>query len=274
MDNSFKKLSSTPKGPILTGWIRLYTDAAILRSLADITAISARQSLETLDHAIIICGLAGARLEMIHSLINVIQCRYLLQPPAIFTVGVVPKPFRREIQLFSSHQKIPSLFEHPSLNTFQSNLAHGPFIIRGYAQDWPAMREHPWCSAAYLRFVSGSARVVPVEVGKDYRADGWTQMFMSWDDFLSTLDLTDQAPAEAPDRCYYLAQHNLLMQFPALRDDIIIPDYVYASVTSLDFPLYQPPGNDEQLVLNTWLGPGGTLSPAHTVSFSSCGVSI
>ena len=246
MDNASKKMSSTLKGRALAGWIRLHTDAAILRSLADITAISAIQSLETLDHAIIICGLAGARLEMILSLINVIQCHYFLQPPPVFTVGVVPKQPRRGIQLSSSHQKIPSFFEHPSLITFQSNLANGPFIIRGYAQDWPAMHEHPWRSAAYLRFVSGPARVIPVEVGKDYRADEWTQILMPWDDFLSTLDLTDQAPPQATIHCYYLAQHNLMMQFPALRDDIIIPDYAYASIISRDFPQYQPPGNDEE----------------------------
>jgi hypothetical protein len=265
MDDASKKMLSTPKGPPLAGWIRLYTDAAILKSLADVDATSAIQSLETLDRAIIICGLAGARLEMILSLINAIQRQYFSGPSLAVTLGVVSKPFRREIQLSSSHHKIPCLSESPSLLVFQSNLADGPFIIRGYAQDWPAMREHPWWSAAYLRFVSGPGRIVPVEIGKDYRADGWTQMLMPWDDFLSTLDLTDQLSPQASTHCYYLAQHNLFMQFPALRDDIIIPDYVYASVTSPDFPRYRPPGNDEQLVLNTWLGPGGTMSPAHTV---------
>jgi lysine-specific demethylase 8 len=269
MDEASKKMSSTPQGPALTVWIRLYTDAAILRSLADINAISAIQSLETLDHAIIICGLAGARLEMILSLITAIQRHYFPKPSLPFIASVVYKPFKREIQLLSSHHKIPSSSEHPSLITFQSNLADVPFIIRGYAQDWPAMREHPWWSAAYLRFVSGPGRIVPVEVGKDYRADEWTQVLMPWDDFLSTLDLTDQVPPQPSTHCYYLAQHNLLVQFPALRNDIVIPDYVYASMTSRDFPQYRPPGNDEQLVLNTWLGPGGTMSPAHTVRFTS-----
>ena len=33
-----------------------------------------------------------------------------------------------------------------------------------------------------------------------------------------------------------------------------------------DFPQYVPPANDERLVLNAWLGPAGTVSPAHTVS--------
>ncbi|KAF8226890.1 Clavaminate synthase-like protein [Tricholoma matsutake] len=263
MHDASEKMISTPKGPALTGWIRLYADAAILRSLADVDATSAVQSLETLDRAIIVCGLAGARLEMILSLIAAIQRYYFSKPSSTFSIGAVSKPVRTEIQLSSSHYKIPSLPEPPSLTTFQSNFADRPFVVRGYAQDWPAMSVHPWWSAAYLRFVSGPGRIVPVEVGKDYRADGWTQMLMPWDDFLSTLDLMDQGPPKVSTQCYYLAQHNLFTQFPALRDDILIPDYVYAAMNSRDFPLYRPPGNDEQLVLNTWLGPGGAISPAH-----------
>lgn len=268
MDHAYNNLTSTPRGPALTGWTRLYTDAAILKSLADLNATSAKQSIETLDRALIICGLAGARLDMIHFLIDAIQRHYLQSSSLTFNTGVVSEPPRKEIQLSSSHQKIPSFSESPSLITFQSNLANGPFIIHGFAGDWPAMHEHPWRSAAYLRSVSGPGRIVPVEVGKDYRADEWTQVLMPWDDFLSTLELQDQIMPHVSTHCYYLAQHNLLMQFPALRDDIIIPDYVYASMTPHEFPLYQPPGNDEQLVLNTWVGPTGTMSPAHTVRLS------
>ena len=269
IDDASEKMSFTPKGPMLVGWMRLYTDAVILRSLADVNVTTAIHSLETLDRAIIICGLAGGRLDMVLSLITAIQRHYFSAPSLAFSCRVVSKPLRREIRLPSSHHKIPFLSESPSIITFQSKLADRPFIIRGHAQDWPAMREHPWWSAAYLRFASGPGRVVPVEVGKDYRTDEWAQMLMPWDKFLLTLDLADQVPPQKSTNCYYLAQHNLLMQFPSLRNDIIIPDYVYVSTTSRDFPLYRPPGNDDQLLLNTWMGPGGTMSPAHTVCFSS-----
>jgi hypothetical protein len=267
MDDTAQKLSFIPKGPTLTGKMRLYTDAAILRSLADdVSPTNAIRSLEILDRAIIVCGIAGGRLDMILSLIVTIQRHCFPTPSPTFTVNAVSQPLRRDLRLLSSRHKIVCFSESPSLVTFQSNLAKGPFIIRGYAQDWPAIREHPWRSAAYLRFISGPGRIVPVEVGKDYRADGWTQKLMPWDDFLSTLDLLDQNPQQCTE-CYYLAQHNLFTQFPALRDDIVIPDYVYSSLTSRDFPMYRPPGNDEQLVLNTWVGPEGTVSPAHTVGF-------
>ncbi|KAF5387104.1 hypothetical protein D9615_001619 [Tricholomella constricta] len=127
------------------------------------------------------------------------------------------------------------------------------------------MVEHPWRSAAYLRSVAGPGRIVPVEVGEDYRAHEWTQELIDWEAFLASLHLADQPPPP-PQRAniFYLAQHNLIQQFPSLRADIVVPDYVYASMDPPEFTSYKPPGNDEQLVINMWLGPGGTISPAHT----------
>ncbi|KAF9068721.1 hypothetical protein BDP27DRAFT_1326839 [Rhodocollybia butyracea] len=130
--------------------------------------------------------------------------------------------------------------------TFQTKR---PFVLRKYASSWPALNSHP----------CGPARIVPVEVGADYRTDDWTQQFMGWDEFLQSLESDDSKVV------LYLAQHNLLRQFPALNNDIIIPDYVYACPPPPeDYPQYKPPGNDEQLVINGWLGPRGTVSPAHT----------
>jgi hypothetical protein len=91
---------------------------------------------------------------------------------------------------------------------------------------------------------------------------------MGWEDFLATLELSDQPRPPSAANVLYLAQHDLLMQFPGLRADIIIPDYVYASIDPQEFPDYHPPGNEEELVINAWLGPKGTISPAHTVSRS------
>ncbi|GLB35067.1 putative cupin-like domain containing protein [Lyophyllum shimeji] len=118
--------------------------------------------------------------------------------------------------------------------------------------------------SAYLRSVSGPGRVVPVEVGEDYRDHDWTQKLMDWDEFLGSLDLADQPPPPKRAKTTYLAQHNLLIQFPSLRADIIIPDYVYACMDPPGSAGYRPPGNEEQLLINMWLGPQGTVSPAHT----------
>lgn len=68
---------------------------------------------------------------------------------------------------------------------------------------------------------------------------------------------------------HYLAQHDLINQMPELRSDIIIPDYVYAAVPAPRwFPDYQPPAVDGELMMNSWIGPGGTITPPHKVNFT------
>lgn len=81
---------------------------------------------------------------------------------------------------------------------------------------------------------------------------------------------------------YYLAQHSLFRQFPALVSDLLIPDLVYSppeqhypspsftSNTSNETSSYEPPKSEEGYVLNAWLGPGGTKSAAHTDPWWNC----
>lgn len=69
---------------------------------------------------------------------------------------------------------------------------------------------------------------------------------------------------------HYLAQHDLINQFPELRSDIIIPDYVYSVPPAPRwFPTYRPPRVDGEYIVNTWIGPKGCITPAHQVSRSS-----
>ncbi len=103
------------------------------------------------------------------------------------------------------------------------------------------MSNHPWKSATYLRSIAGPGRIVPVEIGHDYRSTDWKQDLMEWDKFLLTLDFEDQPSCESSEDLLYLAQHDLTKQFPTLREDIIVPDYVYASLGSADWPCYRPP---------------------------------
>ena len=42
-----------------------------------------------------------------------------------------------------------------------------------------------------------------------------------------------------------------IVQVPQLGDDVCIPDYCYT-------------GDDEDVDINVWIGPGGTVSPLHT----------
>ncbi|TFK45986.1 Clavaminate synthase-like protein [Heliocybe sulcata] len=249
-------------------WRRLYTEASMFRSLADLQSDDsddeglALSAISRLDKAVIVAGAAGeARLDIIHATIVKIQAEYL---------PVVHDDYTDSFPLISStspalspcSRVVPILSSPPSMTAFQHHRSKEPFVLKNYTQAWPALTYNPWRSPTYLRHVAGPGRVVPVEVGSDYRASNWTQTIMRWDDFLCSLSSSKQATA---DPVLYLAQHNLLAQFPALRDDIIIPDYVYAAMVAPDdYPNYRPPGNEDQLVLNAWLGPAGTVSPAHT----------
>ena len=253
-------------------WRQLYTDACLCISLSDILAPPNEphekvflECIALLDRAIIIAGAAGQdRLELILDVIAKIQSQFLPQRTFVVSDISASVQLSRSVQLETAMLQIPCLSTTPSLMAFQRQFSSHPFILRGYLLDWPAMNEHPWMSLDYLRYIAGPGRIVPVEVGSDYRKDDWSQELMNWDDFIEGL-----ATGKAPDAIRYLAQHDLLTQFPQLRADITIPDYAYASLSPPSyFPEYTPPGNDEQLVINAWLGPKGTVSPAHTVSLS------
>ncbi|KAG8769121.1 hypothetical protein FRC20_004502 [Serendipita sp. 405] len=57
--------------------------------------------------------------------------------------------------------------------------------------------------------------------------------------------------------------------FPRLHNDIVIPDIVYYSPPCADIA-YFPPGNEDSVVLNAWLGPGGTVSSANQDPYFNC----
>lgn len=246
-------------------WRMLYIDASILKVLArasipDLHEDAARECISTLDRAIIIAGAGldeSRRDYVVHDVIRRLQSAIPSQRPSsavpIATSPSVPRP------LSTARKSVRALTALPSLVAPQRHWSRAPFVVRRYADDWPAMHQpHQWASFSYLLSVAGPGRTVPVEVGDDYRSDDWSQKLISWDDLLSSL-----SPSADTHHSIYLAQYNLFAQFPGLRDDIILPDIVYASLDSPDFPAHDPPCN---VILNAWLGPRGTVSPAHTVS--------
>ncbi|KAF5324938.1 hypothetical protein D9611_004581 [Ephemerocybe angulata] len=246
---------------------RIYTDACILSALVQDAAGKSLEAIGTLDYALIIAGAAGeSRFEIIHGLIHAFQAPLREASPVVATNDGPEEPVEPlPTTLASSTFPIPRISE-PSFLSFQSTQSKAPFIVPGYAQGWPALNEHPWRRASHLRAASGPGRVVPVEVGENYLSDKWNQVIMSWDAFLSSLDFEDQETCRVQvEEIQYLAQHNLFTQMPALEDDIEIPVYAYACLTS-DGRVHQPPSNERQLVINSWLGPKGTISPPHTVS--------
>jgi lysine-specific demethylase 8 len=138
--------------------------------------------------------------------------------------------------------------ELPPLESFLTEQMAGqgtPLLITGLVDTWPAAQR--WRDPAYLLRVAG-ARTVPVEVGRHYLADGWRQELMPLSRFLEE-HLRNGGGGNAEGRAY-LAQHALFEQVPALRGDILTPDYC-----SL--------GGGELRAVNAWLGPAGTVTPLH-----------
>ncbi|CAK7564637.1 MAG: hypothetical protein SEPTF4163_002533 [Sporothrix epigloea] len=157
------------------------------------------------------------------------------------------------------------------LEAFQAYLDRGgashrrPLILSGMLDHWPAYQPQacPWSSPAYLRWRTlRGRRLVPVEIGRSYVDDGWTQAIVPFADVLAELscDGGGQGQTRGPT---YLAQHALFTQMPRLQSDISIPDACYTSTTDNDDDDDEG-DKDSDVLMNAWLGPPGTITPLHT----------
>lgn len=140
--------------------------------------------------------------------------------------------------------------DNPSLEEFMDIFcAQRPCVLHNACNSWPAMKLWPWLE--YWRTAAGS-RLVPVEIGKDYMSEGWTQKLMPFESFLDSMAGPSIITSEEPRSSarVYLAQHRLLEQIPILQQDIIIPEYCHFT--------------GELNSVNAWIGPAGTVTPCHT----------
>ena len=123
-----------------------------------------------------------------------------------------------------------------------------PVVLEGLATHWPAVAK--WCDRAYLDDVIGD-RTVPVEVGKTYVDEHWSQKLMTVREFMDQYLGEGGEQSEQGRNVGYLAQHELFEQCPELKRDI-------------ETPLYCSLGSGGPCAVNAWFGPANTESPAHT----------
>lgn len=100
-------------------------------------------------------------------------------------------------------------------------------------------------------------------------AEEWSQHLMTLSDFI---DSVIEAPCGPAKSLGYLAQHPLFDQIPALRADILVPDYT-ALGSDADVRSCACGGSckwsdachqfEVPIRINAWFGPAGTVSPLH-----------
>ncbi|KAJ0168361.1 Lysine-specific demethylase 8 [Colletotrichum tanaceti] len=177
-----------------------------------------------------------------------------------------------------------------TMPAFQSYLdrassSHGglgpePLVLKSLLTDWPALSARPWSSPEYLLSrTHAGRRLVPVEVGRSYVDEGWTQELIPFRDLLSRIIASSSSSPETQiegetrgpattttttTTTTYLAQHELFAQLPHLQNDILTPDHCFTSPPP--HPLDRSADKSELALplVNAWLGPAGTITPLHT----------
>ncbi|KAK6438394.1 hypothetical protein LTR95_005407 [Oleoguttula sp. CCFEE 5521] len=243
-------------------WLRLFEDASVtyvislLRSVQDDESMWIDEVVKVIDTAIIMTG-ASCRsalfTDVLLRLEHVVRADTSLKWPETFVI-VPPSDLRTENSIPSS--------EPPTLTSFQVHIDEHttPLLIHGAMDHWPAMQS--WACPSYLlkRSLNGR-RLVPVEIGESYMHSEWRQQVMPLREYMEEFVLSESSRGIG-----YMGQHDLLSQIPALKDDVIVPDYCFTSPPDHTPETLQGQSSVAELEepsLNVWLGPKGTKSPLH-----------
>lgn len=182
-------------------------------------------------------------------------------------------PTRHAIRRVSADAMGMSAFQQ-YLDGAPRGVGPEPLVLTGMVDHWPARAHRPWAKPSYLlsRTFAGR-RLVPVEIGRSYVDEDWGQKIVSFGELLreyidpsfpsaDAAGASHAGPSTPPTA--YLAQHQLLLQLPQLRGDVLIPDHCYTAPPPHPTDPSQDQDELEEPMLNAWFGPPGTITPLHT----------
>ncbi|KAI7626447.1 Clavaminate synthase-like protein, partial [Hortaea werneckii] len=280
-----ERLNARPFSSVQKCWCRLYEDACLFKAVHLLRVrvasfgedLSPNQRLElqnapqagdwlseiiaVLDKSLQVSGAPGRRQlhnTIFQQLSEVLPAGELHKYPPAFRI-YEPWPLETRVEV----SKVDSTLDLAEFQEWLDDITQ-PLVIPKVTRHWPASKR--WKSPRYLmEHTLGGRRLVPIELGKLYSDEDWSQKMMPFAEFTKKY-LLPSSPREMG----YLAQTDLFDLIPALRADIMTPDYCWSTppvitdeATLKTAGLSSAPYLSEPSV-NVWLGPSGTRTPLHT----------